>query len=272
MGLVQVALDSGADVVCEKPLAPTAEDARTILDAASARDRVVVESHNLLYNDPIIAIDRLIEDDTIGAVREVSVDLALDLTAGPFGDLNLTGPGADLPAGAVHDFAPHLAYLLLHFADHDGAPDDVVGALANLSGNTRVGFDHLDALVRLGEVRGHLRIASDVAPASFVVEVRGTRGTVRTDLYNPYLDVRTRRDEGKRAPLGQMRTGAVLATSAVTNLRDKVLGHDTYHGLPRMLDASYAAFVHGAPQAITPDDIVDTAALVDRLVQLVRAS
>ena len=268
--LVEAALSSGYHVVCEKPMAVDERETRRLLDVAAAARLVLVESHNLLFNDPVMAIDRLVLCGTLGAVREVDVVLQLDLSAGPFGDLNLTGPGAALPGGAVHDFAPHLAYLLLHFAGEHPRVERVVGDLANLGGNPRVGYDHLDALVDVGSVRGLLRVASDVSPPSFRLEVRGTAGSVATDLYNPFLTVRTLRDSGKRAPFGQLRSAMRIAAAAATNLRDKVRGHDTYHGLPRMLDAVYAAILRGEEPPITPEDIVATAALTDQLVSLAR--
>ncbi len=133
-----------------------------------------------------------------------------------------------------------------------------------------MGYDHLDALVDVGSVRGLLRVASDVSPPSFRLEVRGTAGSVATDLYNPFLTVRTLRDSGTRAPFGQLRSATRIAAAAATNLRDKVRGHGTYHGLPRMLDAVYAAILRGEEPPITPEDIVATAALTDRLVSLAR--
>jgi predicted dehydrogenase len=266
--LIRTALEADLHVVCEKPMAPNEGETRALLGAARDAGKVLVESHNLLYNDPVLEIDELISTGALGEVREVDLALALDITAGPFGDENLSGPGVDLPGGAVHDFAPHFAYLLLHFAAHHGEVDDVWGRLANLSGNERVGFDHLDALVRLGGVRGHLRLSSDVSPPAFRLTVRGTAGTASTDLYNPATTILGDRDSGTRAPIAQLRSGIGVALAAATNLRDKVRGHDTYHGLPRMLDAIYAALRDGTAPPINPDDIIDTAALVDRLVAL----
>lgn len=269
--VIELASAAGAHVICEKPLAPTADEARRLMDLVGSRGSVLVESHNLLWNDPVIAIDDLIADGTLGAVREVDVTIALDLTGGPFGDLNLEGPGVDLPGGTVHDFLPHLAYLFLHFAGHEGPADHVVGELRNVSGNRRVGFDHLDALVRAGEVRGRLHMASDLRPDQFRIWVRGTAGTVETDLYNPFLRVEGR-DVGKRAPLEQARSGAKLGLAAALNLRNKVMQHSTYHGFPRMLSAIYAALREGTPPPIGPGDVLATAELCDQLVDLAGVS
>lgn len=266
--IVDDALDAGLHVICEKPLAPTAAEVEEVLAHAAAAGRHLVESRNLLYNDPVMALDRLVADGRLGEVRDIDIFLSLDLTAGPFGDPNLSGPGVALPGGAVHDFLPHLSYLFLHFADRHGPVDGVVGHLRNASGNPRVGFDQLDALVDAGSVRGRLRVASDLAPDAFRVRLHGTTASVETDLYNPYLRVEGGTLTGKRAPIEQLLSGTRLAVSSFANLRNKVLQHTTYHGLPRMLDAVYTDLLAGDAPEITARDMLATAILSDALVGL----
>lgn len=264
--VIDLCIERGLHVICEKPMAPTAAEARELLDRAAARGVVLVESHNLLFNDPVLAIDELVASGRLGEVREVDIALHLDLTAGPFGDLNLDGPGVALPGGAVHDFLPHLAYLFLHYAP--GPVCDVVGTLDNLSGNPRVGFDHLDALVRTARARGRLKVASDLRPDQFRLWVRGTSASVVTDFYNPFLRIEGGRDVGKRAPLEQLRSGLRLGAAGVLNLTNKVMQHGTYHGLPRMLDDTYSSVRAGRSPRISPDDVAATAQLTDQLVAL----
>lgn len=266
--LVRTSLDFGADVICEKPMTGSAGDTEALLAEARKRGRVLLESRNLLFNDATQAIDRLVVDRKLGSVREVDVLLSLDLTAGPFGDLNLAGPGVALPAGAVHDFLPHLAYLFLHFCDDPMQVDRVAGFLENRSGNARVGYDHLDALIEAGETRGRIRIASDLSPPAFRLIVRGTERSVETDFYNPFLRVEGGLNVGKRAPLEQLESGIKLAQAGVRNFLDKVRQHGPYHGMPRMLDAIYRSLATGAPPPIGMDDMIATARLVDCIVAL----
>lgn len=270
--LVKLSLDAGAHVVCEKPMTPAAAETEELLAYAQRRGKWLIESRNLLFNDPILAIDALLERDRLGGVREIDVLLSLDLTAGSFGDLNLQGPGVALPGGAVHDFLPHLAYLFLHFAGRSSEVEDVTGLIENRSGNPRVGFDHLDVLVRTLHCRGRLRIASDLKPDMFRVIVRGTKGRAETDLYNPFLRVEGEPNVGKRAPLEQIGSGWKLARDGLRNLRDKVLQHGTYHGIPRMLDAFYLALREGREPHTSDRDMLVTARLVDRIVALGGAS
>jgi predicted dehydrogenase len=266
--LVTMCLNAGAHVICEKPMTASAGETERLLREARRQGRALIESRNLLFNDLSIAIDRLAVDGKLGSVREVDVLLSLDLTAGPFGDTNLSGPGVHLPGGAVHDFLPHLAYLFLHFAGRPETIDDVSGFLENRSGNARVGYDHLDVLIEARDVRGRLRIASDIAPPAFRLVVRGTERSVESDFYNPYLRVEGGANVGKRAPLEQIGSGLKLARAGVTNFFDKVRQHGTYHGMPRMLDSIYRALQTGEEPPISESDMIATAQLVDRIVAL----
>ncbi len=264
--VTRAGLAAGCHVLCEKPLAATERELRSLIDAARAADRRLMESQNLLFNEPIVELREAIARGQLGEVREVDILMSLDLVGGRFGDPNLTGPGVVLPGGAVHDFLPHFAYLFLHLG---GQPvDRVTGRLWNGSGNERVGFDQLDALVFAADVRGRIRCASDLQPAAFRVIVRGADASIETDLYNPYRRVEGGRNVGKRVAVEHVASGFRLALSGYTNLFDKVRQHGTYHGMPRMLDAFYRRIADGAPQPVSFDEMTASAALVDQLVAL----
>ncbi|MBN9507143.1 MAG: Gfo/Idh/MocA family oxidoreductase [Altererythrobacter sp.] len=265
--IVRQALAAGAHVICEKPMTGTAAETAGLLEAAAAAGRVLVESRNLLFNDPVLSLLETIRAGRIGTVRECDVLLQLDFLAGPFGDTNLAGPGVDLPGGAVHDFLPHLVYLFQELTDTKEVKA-VHGRLENLSGNPRAGFDFLDVLVDAGEARGRLRVATDVEPSAFRVIVRGSRASVETDLYNPFFRYEGPPDIGKRAPLGQMRAGFGLVGAGLANLRNKIGQHGTIHGMGRMLEAVYSAIRRGEAPPITPDDILATARMTDGIVAL----
>jgi predicted dehydrogenase len=265
--IVREILAAGSHVICEKPMTGTEREAASLLDAAAAAGRVLQESRNLLFNDPVIALQSLIDSGRLGRVVECEVLLSLDFLGGPFGDLNLSGPAVRLPGGAVHDFIPHLAYLFLKLANASDA-GRVTGVLANRSGNRRAGFDFLDALVEAGEIRGRLRIATDTAPDAFRVVVRGTAATAETDLYNPFMRIEGAPNAGKRAPFGQMIGGVGLIKAGVVGLRNKIMQHGMMHGLPRMIEAIYQSLCQGTPPPFTREDMLTTARLTDRLVAL----
>ena len=268
--LASAALRAGAHVVCEKPLAPDAKAASQLFDLAEQHGRLLFESRNYLFNDIVQRLRVLSRAGRLGDVVEAELSLSLRFLDGPFGDCNLEGPAVRLPGGVVHDFLPHLAYLFLEFTGHRGEVDEVRGFLDNRSANPRAGYDHLDALLVAGRTRGRLRIAADVAPDMFQVYLRGTRASVETDLFNPYLRFDGAPNIGKRSAIGQLANAWQLATAGARNFKDKVLQHGTYHGLPRMLGAIYGAVAGGTTPPFSREQMMDSIRLVDRLLELRR--
>ncbi len=171
----------------------------------------------------------------------------------------------------MHDFLPHLVYLFQALTGV-GEADRVMGEYSNRSGNARAGYDFCDVLLRAGPVRGRLRVATDVEPSAFRVILRGTEGSVETDLYNPFLRFEGDPHTGKTYPLGQVRAGLALARSGLSNLRNKIGQHGTTHGLPRMLAAVYAAIREGRAPPITPEEMLATAKLTDQILALRNAA
>jgi predicted dehydrogenase len=266
-GLIRRAVAAGAHVICEKPLAPSADETLSLLQSARDADRDLVETRNVLFNDVVIRLDQAIAAGRVGEIREIDVALALDLANA---DVPLDGLG--LPAGIAHDYLPHLAYLMLHVASWHEEPGEVVGTIRNCSGAPELGFDHVDVLISLGHVRARLRISPDVTPSGMRVTVRGTKGSLEADIYQPYLRHEGVPWVGNRSPFGFMVQGAALIRAGGRNVRDRVLQHGTYHGMPRMLAALYEAWRDGRPLPISERDVLASAVLIDRIVELAGTS
>lgn len=262
--MVRRALAAGSRVICEKPLAPTSDETRELLDLAASAGRTVVETRNVLYNDEVLRLDRELAAGRLGEVREVDVSLALEL-----GAFDVPRGGLGMPAGVAHDYLPHLAYLLVHFAGTTLDPPTVVGWVDNRSGRPDIGFDHVDALVRIGDVRCRLRISPDVLPGSLRVNIRGTEGVVEADLYRPFVRREGPPWTGKLSPFGLAAEGADLIGASVRLIGNRLVQHGTYHGMPRMLDAVYGALLAGREAPVTPIQMIASAQLIDAVVALI---
>ncbi len=67
------ALDKGAHVLCEKPTAMDAGEAKAMLDAAEAKGRVHMIDHELRFNPNRRRVRELIRSGALGTVRHVNV-------------------------------------------------------------------------------------------------------------------------------------------------------------------------------------------------------
>lgn len=88
-------LEAGCDVLVEKPIAATVDEAKKLIDLAAKKNRIIQVGHVERYNPAIVAIAdmvrdvRYIEAQRIGifAGRSLDIDVLLDLM---IHDLNLT--------------------------------------------------------------------------------------------------------------------------------------------------------------------------------------
>jgi predicted dehydrogenase len=87
-------LEAGCDVMVEKPIAPSVEDARRLIDIANSRNRILQVGHVERYNPAITAVAPIlknvlyVEAERLGVFvgRSLDIDVLLDLM---IHDLNL---------------------------------------------------------------------------------------------------------------------------------------------------------------------------------------
>jgi predicted dehydrogenase len=183
-------LEAGKHVLCEKPLALNAVEARRMMDAAARHDRFLMEAIWTRFLPAYVELRALVSSDAIGAVQfvEGSFGFRMPVDAGH----RLFAP--ELGGGALLDlgiYPVQLADMLL------GEPEQVE-AVAHL------GTTHVDE--RIAVTMGFPAGAVAVAEAAIRTElscrgrVGGTEGAVELPAFMhcpQYLEVRTA-GEGRR--------------------------------------------------------------------------
>lgn len=259
-------LQSGTHVICEKPITSTREEFHELWEIAKACDRQIIENQNYRLNEPILKIKELVQKGVLGEVCEVEVRLALDIrSGGRFADPNLPSPVHKLPAGAIHDFLPHLCYLVL---DYLPSIDRVSAAWSNHGNDDLFKFDDLDAIVLSKNIHARIRFSAYTQPDCFYFCVRGSKGYAETDLFQPYLRCVTPRPVGKQlTPLANhFLTGLEFTTASVRNFRRKVMQRTSYEGLHNLLNNTYQALSQGTPVPIQFEDMEKTVCLTETLL------
>lgn len=271
--LAVLSLEAGAHVICEKPITASAAELEQLLAVARGCDRSVMESHNYRFNDGYLAIRDAVDNGRLGQLTEIEIRICLPVvdSTGRFGDPNLPSPIHRMPAGVLHDFTTHFAYLLLGLSG-DVKFDRVAAAWSNHHGVPHFRFDDLDALLigagPSGPIHARLRFDAGSAPDTFTLIVRGTRGWMETDLFQPHLRTVVPRPGGTQlSPIvNNVANGLGLVRDGFANLGRKLLQQTPYHGLHRMLDHTYRALSDGAPLPVTPDEMLAASHLIDHLL------
>ena len=272
VGIVTDALTHGAHVVCEKPIAPQRQQFLDLWKLAQAKGLRLVEDHNYRFNEPVLAIEKLVRDGKLGTVYEVEARMALQIRkAGRYADTALPHPSHNLPAGVLHEFISHLCYLVQRFmppAANPAEPERVAAAWSKHGAEPLFRWDDLDALVISGPVHGRIRFSSHTGPDTFSVTVRGDKGWAETDLFQPHLRMTIPRKGGQQlSPLvNQWVNGWGMMKAAVGGFRNKVMQHTPYEGLGTFLGRTYDALRTGREPPVTYADMDRASRLIDALL------
>lgn len=265
--LARQAIDAGANVIVEKPVAPSNGEFHELWSYARSHNKWVVEDHNYRFNEPVLQIGQMLDQGLLGEVREVEVRMALDVMqeGSRFTDENLPHPSHKMPAGIIHEFITHLCYLALRFMP---AWDRVAAAWSKQGDHPLFKYDDLDALLIGPKAHGRIRFSTYTAPDAFTVTVRGTKGWAETDLFQPHVRTNVQRRVGKQLnPLAnQFLGGCGLVRASVVGFRNKVLQKTPYEGLATFLDRTYAALRSGSEPPVKFDDMDRASKLVDALL------
>ena len=119
------ALEAGKHVLCEKPMASNADEARQMAEAADRADRVLMEAFHWRYHPLATRMLEIIASGELGAIRHVEARLCFPLPIP--GDIRYQW---DLAGGATMDAGCYTVSQVRHLA---GAEPEVVRAEARLS-------------------------------------------------------------------------------------------------------------------------------------------
>ncbi|MCP2165467.1 Gfo/Idh/MocA family protein [Goodfellowiella coeruleoviolacea] len=233
------ALAAGKHVLCEKPFAANAEEARTVARAARDSGRVVLEAFHYRYHPLAQRMRNIVESGELGMIQHVEAWMCLPLPR--FSDIRYR---FDLAGGALMDagcYAVHLVRLL------GGVPEgepQVVSARARRHG---VDVDRF-MRARLRFPAGHTgqvvaSLWSPTTPLRISAKVVGDAGELR--VLNPVAPQYFHR----------------LAVRTDDHHRTEHFGRRSSYAY--QLDAFTAAVLRGAPVLTPPEDAIATMSVVD---------
>ena len=106
-------LEHGLDVICEKPMAETLEDARSMHRAAETSGRMLMIHHQLRWSSPYARLRQVVAQGIIGTLRQVDLDMLV------FSGACLVGYRSKLPHLILQDLAIHHFDLLRYVSGQE---------------------------------------------------------------------------------------------------------------------------------------------------------
>jgi predicted dehydrogenase/nucleoside-diphosphate-sugar epimerase len=255
------AIAGGAAVYVEKPFALTKDEARTLLDLARTRGRLVCAGHQLLRDrafDALLAraadLGDLVQVDSHFAFRPAGASLAR------------TGPRA--LARQLVDVLPHPLYALIAVLERLGPP----GATLEVDW-VRGGPADLHAMLRAGDVVGRLSVTLRGRPVASSITVTGTHGALTCDLVRSILvGAANPGTEALEKVLNPIVEGVQLISRTTRSVGARVRSGVSYPGLAEMIDAFYGAVVHGGDSPISPEHLLRVTGVFEELVAHIHAA
>jgi 2-alkyl-3-oxoalkanoate reductase len=197
------ALEAGAHVLVEKPVALTLSDVDEMIAAAERNGVRVIPHHNYLFKPSVREARRLVESGSIGDIVSVEVYYGLSSEGTSYGGSVGAHWAYRLPGGIFTNFLPHLIYLQATLL---GSIEAVTGvAVAGDVGRPHPATE-LAVLLQGPSATGVMSISARAQPYAKYVQIFGTKGIVHADLVGEITTVH---------PLRRMPR---LATKALFNL------------------------------------------------------
>jgi predicted dehydrogenase len=191
------AIEAGAHVFVEKPLAPELEQCRAMIDAAEAANRKLTVGWTSFFAPPAVAMRELIAEGAIGDVVHVESYYGYDLS-GAFGKALLSSGDHwvhRLPGKLLHNTVDHMFNKMVEFIDDD-SPRVLATGLRRREqrfGDLRDDMhDELRLILRGGGVTGYGTFSSHISPASEYCRIYGTKDSLDVDFVSRAVTFATR--------------------------------------------------------------------------------
>jgi predicted dehydrogenase/nucleoside-diphosphate-sugar epimerase len=242
------ALEAGAHVLVEKPMATSTADARRMEEAAQAAGRVLCVDHNRLFDPTVVRAQALLAAGAIGTL--VSVEAAQGVNV-------QEGGQAAAPLTMWMNLAPHPLYLLRAF----------VGEIqeAQACGGP---FGEVRAVLKGTRALGSLIFTPGTAPHLNALTLHGSRGTLLLDLNTMSLVQRRERRLPKmvaKALVNADHAAQLLSGTARTILQVVTRRLGTYPGMGTVIERFYGAIRGEGAAPVTAADGRTVTQLLEQL-------
>jgi xylose dehydrogenase (NAD/NADP) len=166
----KLALENGKHVLCEKPLAPTAEETRILAETARKNNRIMMEGFMYRHHRQIKELKNLVETKAIGDIQHVRSTFHFTMKPGPNIRMNTANHG-----GVLLDLGCYIVDLTNHL--FNGPPLNVK-AQAKLKDEVDVASA---GLMNYGQGKSASFDCSFESLRRDFIEVVGTDGVIQLD-------------------------------------------------------------------------------------------
>lgn len=178
------AMEAGCNVLVEKPMTVTLDDAERMVVAAKKYGVQLGTNHNFLYGTSVAKARELIKNGDIGQIVHVNGFYGISTDDDGNSYANTIGRSHwawNLPGGAFINFLPHMVYLLLDLLPDFKEISDVVISREQTPGAP---VSELIVLIKGKSASGVITFSLRTKPYQKFVDIYGTKGIIHADIAN----------------------------------------------------------------------------------------
>jgi predicted dehydrogenase len=274
------AMDLGCHVYVEKPFAPTAADARVIVEHAEKLGRKLTIGYTYAYDPPALDLMAAVGQGLIGEPVHVESFFGYNLKgsygSAIFGDRRHWVH--DLPGRLLQNNIDHLLNKIVPFVSDERPAIHAVGWVQREEryGDRRdEAHDELRVVLRGEKVSAYATFSAHVRPAAHFLKVYGTRGTASADFVGRTTTLEQESHLPSaigRVAIGFAQTLEHLRASTRNAVRFARSEFQFFAGLERLMTLFYASILDDTPPPIAHRDILRLSAWIDEIVGQVGAT
>jgi predicted dehydrogenase len=260
------AMQAGANVLIEKPMAQTVEEGDAIVASARQNGVKVCCAHSDLFYYPFLEARRLVRENAIGTFRGMRIFLSTPtdyITSKPDHWAN------KLPGGVIGETGPHIVYMTLAFIDP--IVDVHVEAMKLLDYPWSPFEDYRIDLVG-NKAMSSVTLSYSTNQWMARVEILGENETLLLDLEAMSL-VRYRRTKLKPVAIGRSllsETGQLLKSLAASGLRYTTGSLRTTHDF--LIDGFTDSIIHGTESPVPAEHGRESTRVLNMIVEKLNAT
>lgn len=245
--LAETALRAGRHVLVEKPAAASRSEAARLVGLAREKGLRVCPVHQFPFQRGVARMAA-----GLGRLGELLRAEYVVRSAGG------EGLAPEARRALLLGILPHPLSLFRNLLGRGVAVDtwDVIAS----------GEDELELAASDGGLRLRIDIGLRARPTRNELIVTGSRATARADLFHGYAVIDAGGTSRMAKAAAPLRAGTRLLWTAGTNLARRALQREpAFPGLRELIRRFYASIAQDTPPPIDPDEIVETAALIERV-------
>jgi predicted dehydrogenase len=174
------AIDAGVNVLVEKPLSTSSEDAEKLLPLIEKKNVKVAVVNNLLFHEGVRKARKHLKDGTIGKIISCDIHFFVPSWSVP-PDTHWV---YKLPGGPLQEPLAHPIYLLQDILGDELEVKDVL--ISKIGSHPLVPYDELRVSLTADNLIGHIHISYNIPRTATYIFIQGTNGAIVLELATHY--------------------------------------------------------------------------------------